>query len=401
MPVKAANERSNTVLGAAEARGDVRSPPGQPRTARSAPTLEEICGRSPFSGPVLRPLHRFSSTGSVLSTERRRAGAPLRRHCWSGEMKAARVPRALFRYASVQGGLLSRQQLATGGVNRHRLVTLVKHRELVHVTRNVYDWPRARDASSTLQAGSEYDVHRIRSAWTGLLSAEASVATGAAALALHGVWGLPTRITPEISLRGRGGSAGARGVRVRQFARPFPVSVVHGRYAAAPEAALVQALPELGFRRAVAVVDSALNRGLIAPVHMSQIRDELRGRRGVARLGRWWEFVDGRAESPVETWARLDCRAANLPPPTVQAEIRDSRGKLVARADLGWERECGTWVLVEIDGREFHETPRALFRDRARQNQIVLEGRHTVLHFTGRDVREGKVARAVARALQG
>lgn len=234
----------------------------------------------------------------------------------------------------------------------------------------------------------------------GLLSAEGSVATGAAALALHGVWGLPTRITPEISLRGRRGSAGAKGVRVRQFVRPFPVSAIHGRYVAAPEAALVQALPELGFRRAIAVVDSALNRGLIAAVHMSQIREGLRGRRGVAGLGRWWEFVDGRAESPVETWARLDCRAAHLPPPTVQAEIRDIRGRLVARADLGWERECGTWVLVEIDGREFHETPKALFRDLARQNQIVLEGRHTVLHFTGRDVREGKVALAVARALQ-
>ena len=316
-------------------------------------------------------------------------------------MKAAVFPTELIRRASQQGGLLSRHQLVTGGINRHRLVTLLKCRSLVHVTRNVYEWQGATDESSALRTGNEYDLLRIRSAWIGLLSAEGSVATGAAALALHGAWGLPTRITPEITLHGRSRSAGAKGVRVRQFARPFPVSVVHGRYVAAPEAALVQALPELGFKRAVAVVDSALNRGLIAAEHTRQIRDGLRGRRGVARLGRWWEFVDGRAESPMETWARLDCLAANLPPPAVQAEIRDSRGKFIARADLGWQRGCGTWVLVEIDGREFHETPRALFHDRARQNRIVLEGRHTVLHFTGRDVWEGKVARAVARALQG
>src|SRR5699024_2074503 len=144
-------------------------------------------GLTPFSGPqtrgatfadpLLRPLHKLFSTDSFLSTERRRAGALLRRHCWSGEMKAARVPRALIRYASVQGGLLSRQQLAIGEINRHRLVTLVKHRELVHVTRNVYDWPGARDESTALQARSEYDLHRIRSAWMGLLSAEGSVAT--------------------------------------------------------------------------------------------------------------------------------------------------------------------------------------------------------------------------------
>src|SRR5690625_477616 len=345
-------------------------------------------------------LHAPSSTAALLSTECDPAGAPRSGYCWSGGMKTAEVPHDLLRRASLQGGLLSRQQLVTGGVTRHRLVTLLKYRALVHVTRNVYEWPGATGESSALRSVSKYDLHRIRSAWTGLLSAEGAVATGAAALALHGAWGLPPRITPEISLRGRNKSAGANGVRVRQFARPFPVSVIHGRHAAAPEAALIQALPELGFRRAIGVVDSALNKGLIAPVHIEQIREGLRGRRGVARLGRWWEFVDGRAESRMETWAHQDCLEASLQPPTEQAEIRDIRAAFIARADLGWQRECGTCVLVELDGKEFHETPRALFQDRIRQNRIVLEGRHTVLHFTGRDVREGTVARAVSRALQ-
>src|SRR5699024_10248510 len=94
---------------------------GMPRPSKQSRSTTVLCryklrtsGLTPFSGPqtrgatfadpLLRPLHKLFSTDSFLSTERRRAGALLRRQCWSGEMKAARVPRALTRYASVQGG---------------------------------------------------------------------------------------------------------------------------------------------------------------------------------------------------------------------------------------------------------------------------------------------------------
>src|SRR5699024_11972509 len=98
------------------------------RTSGLTPVSAPQTRGATFADPLRRPLHKLFSTDSFLSTERRRAGALLRRPCWSGEMKAARVPRALIRYASVQGGLLSRQQLAIGGSKRSRLVTAAKRR---------------------------------------------------------------------------------------------------------------------------------------------------------------------------------------------------------------------------------------------------------------------------------
>lgn len=291
------------------------------------------------------------------------------------------------------------RQLETGKICRHRRETLVRRDAIAHVTKNVYQVMDLEKWWNQHRSVDPIEWGRKRSAWMGLLSVEGSVATGAAALALHGVWGLPMRIAPEIALNGLAGSRGARGVRVRQFAERFPVTRYQGRMIAAPEAALAQAMPELGFRRAVAVVDSALNKEIIPPGAIPEIHGRMRGRRGVRGLGNWWEHVDARSQSPMETFARLDCAEAGIPPTELQVEIHEG-GEFIARADLGWRKDDGAWVLVEIDGRRFHESPEALFHDRERQNRIMLNGRFVVLRFTGRDVMQGRVAPAVARALR-
>src|SRR5690625_3860124 len=198
--------------------------------------------------------------------------------------------------------------------------------------------------------------------------------------------GLPTRIQPEITTPKMTHTKGVTGVRVRQFQQPFALSVHAGRKIAAPIPALAQALPELGLQRGVAVVDSALNQGLVQPEDLVEIRALMRWRKGVRGLGRWWELVDGRAQSPVESEARLACWRADLPVPQLQVPIKNKQGKVFARADLGWLRPDGVWVLAEIDGKEFHDTPSAAFQDRHRQNQIMQEGGYRLLRFTGKDI---------------
>src|SRR5699024_8275847 len=114
----------------------------------------------------------------------------------------------------------------------------------------------------------------------------------------------------------------------------------------------------------------------------------LRGRRGVSRVARWWPLVDGRAESPLETWARLDCYDHGLPPHDLQVVLRDRRGAIIGRGDMGWRRCDGTWVIAELDGIQVHGAPDPLYADRHRQNRLLTETGAIVLRFTSADLRQ-------------
>lgn len=89
---------------------------------------------------------------------------------------------------------------------------------------------------------------------------------------------------------------------------------------------------------------------------------------------------------------------AGYPPDAVQLVIRDEHGRFLARADLAWFLSDGRVVPVELDGREEHSTPEAVFRDRTRQNRLVARGAR-MLRYTGRDVTRGVVVADVGRLL--
>lgn len=227
-----------------------------------------------------------------------------------------------------------------------------------------------------------------------------AIAVGQCALALHGIAGLPTSIPPEVALPGGRSTTGPRGVVVRRVAQ-VPVRFRFVRWSVSDvPTALVHALPSLPRRHAVAVVDSALNKGLIDRAALAEIRRRLRGRRGARVLKGLWPLVDGRAASPLETWARLDCAEHGMPPDDLQVVVRDHRGRFLARADLGWRRSSGGWVLVEMDGHEFHSDAAALYADRRRQNRLLMHTDSTLLRFTAADLdRPGAIAATVNSAL--
>ncbi len=284
-------------------------------------------------------------------------------------------------------------QLIRHGTTRGALRGRVQRGEWIRVTRGVIDLCPQKPAETS------WARHRQRAAWIGLLSMEPdAISVGACALALHGVWGLPTSLTPEIALPGGRYAPGAPGVLVRQYRTPMTTVPYRGRRIAHPVTALAQALPSFGPRRAVAILDSALQRRVIDPTDLDDLRMSLRRRRHNLHLHGCWSRIDGRAESPPETYARLTAIDAGIPPDDLQIEIRLPDGRN-ARGDLGWRRDDGTWVLAEIDSREYHDTPQALFRDRARQNSIALVGGYSQFRFLDRDVFDGTFVRVIAQAL--
>lgn len=313
----------------------------------------------------------------------------------------APIPDDLIRTARRQEGLLATRQCDVAGLGPDRRRALRRAGLLLTVAWGVHDVAPAIQVaarSSPDAWGSTHpdDRRRRRAAWHALLAAGPgrAVATGACALALLGVQGLPARIRPEVAMLD-GSHRTPTGVRVRCI-EPGGVRHVTGAPVVDPVTALAQAVCELDRDHAVSVLDSAVQRALVRPEELEDVRDLTRGRRGCRRAAAWWDLVDGRAESPLETRARLQCRDAGIAPHDLQVRVRDGGGRVLARGDLGWRLDDGRLLLAEIDGAGPHSTPEALYRDRSRQNAVVATGA-LLLRFTASDVRTGNVATTVAR----
>ncbi len=149
---------------------------------------------------------------------------------------------------------------------------------------------------------------------------------------------------------------------------------------------------------AVSVLDSALNRQLVTADDLAALAVLIRGRRG-ARLARSYLVeADGRAQSPLETRARLRCVDGGVPPDVLQLEVRDGDGYLLGVGDLGWR---GARLIAEADGAGPHGGLDALFADRRRQNRLTNAG-WRVLRFTWADtLRPDYIPWTIRQAMTG
>lgn len=309
-------------------------------------------------------------------------------------MRHVTVPPELERLAAQQAGLLATFQCEGFGLRHDTRRRLVAAGTWARLMQGVYDTGR-------------FDVDgpeetRARAFWTGILAAGPdAVAVGLGALWWHGCWGVPVGLRPEAGLPRHRGNTGPSGIRVRRFAKPWTEEIVRGRRTVDVETALIQSLCEVQPTTALCLLDSAVNRGLLDPTRVEFVRNGLRGRRGAAAVPGWWHLHDPRAESPLETRARIECHEAGLPPDELQLNLYGPDGQLLGRGDMGWRAERRRWVVAELDGVDVHSIPEALFRDRQRQNALHLGAGVTILRFTSADVRAtGTIPRQVRAALR-
>ena len=301
-------------------------------------------------------------------------------------MRETEIPPALLVLAAGQGGLVSTSQCDREGLDRSRRHRLVARGRARVATRGVLDLASALPSTGMVRTNPDDD--RRRAAFLALLAhGPRAISVGQCALALLGIQGLPRVLRPEVMLPGGSRRPERDGIVVRRFNASAPPTVTLGPFRiAAPPWALSQAVCELDRTRAIAVLDSAIQRGVVGGDALGDVAALAAGRRGAARRHDWWGLVDGRAQSPLETEARLQCVDAGIPPDDLQVPIHDAAGRVVARGDLGWRLRRGRWLIAEIDGVGPHSGPDALFRDRARQNAVAATGRADMLRFTAEDL---------------
>lgn len=146
-----------------------------------------------------------------------------------------------------------------------------------------------------------------------------------------------------------------------------PLVMVDGRRITSPSWTAVEVARGLRRPRALATLDAALRSGACSRADIWRAAIEQAGRRGIVGVRNLVPVADPRAESPMESEARLAMIDGALPTPELQYEVVDGNGEL-RRLDFAWPDQR---VAVEYDGMDWHSGPDAMKRDRRRQAALA------------------------------
>jgi hypothetical protein len=107
-------------------------------------------------------------------------------------------------------------------------------------------------------------------------------------------------------------------------------------------------LRSLPGRDALAVVDAALQRGLIVDSAILEVLARQSGWPGVGVARQVLRLADPRRESPLESWSAWAFAHTGVPAPQWQVSIRSPEGRFLGRPDCWW---APAGLAGEADGR--------------------------------------------------
>lgn len=145
---------------------------------------------------------------------------------------------------------------------------------------------------------------------------------------------------------------------------------------------------------AVGVLDAMVRAGVVRAEELVALARSGAGRWGSRRVRQAFELVDGRSESPPESWVRVACALAGLPSPVPQFDVFED-GAWLARADLAWPEAR---LVVEYEG-EYHFDGVQIARDDVRIQRLIAAG-WRVIRLSSHDLRHMDVViERIRRAL--
>jgi hypothetical protein len=186
------------------------------------------------------------------------------------------------------------------------------------------------------------------------------------------IWGLPSigpwpRIGHQVVASSAGGTSR---VSIRRHAigmDPEALSL-DGLVVTSLARTIVDMASSTPFVRAVAMADRALRLGATT----TQLERALRGRetsRGVSRAEAVMQFASPLAESPGESFARVQFLALGYPTPELQVGFTDEEG-FAGQVDFYWPELD---LIVEFDGRSKYGAARQFRRDVTLEQLVVEE----------------------------
>jgi hypothetical protein len=158
---------------------------------------------------------------------------------------------------------------------------------------------------------------------------------------------------------------------------------VAGRLATAPGWTAVEVARELHRPRALAILDAALHSMWCSRADLEKAIREQKGRRGIVAVRELFQYADARAESAMESEARLVMIDHGLPLPELQYEISGRDGELW-RVDFAWP---DVRVAAEYESVEWHVGRAEMLKDKRRLAGVQELG-WTVIPIVVDDVRK-------------
>ncbi len=141
-----------------------------------------------------------------------------------------------------------------------------------------------------------------------------------------------------------------------------PIRRIAGQLATTPAWTAIETARQLPRPRALATLDAALHSGYCSPADLAAAVREQRGRRGIVAVRELLPLADGRAESAMESEARLVMIERGLPRPELQYEIQSLDGETY-RVDFAWP---DARVVAEYESIDWHAGPAEMIRDKKR-----------------------------------
>lgn len=133
---------------------------------------------------------------------------------------------------------------------------------------------------------------------------------------------------------------------------------------------------------AVVVADSALRLGKATKSELSRAADACRRWPGIDQARRTVAFADGRAESVLESCARVTFDVFGVEAPDLQVTFRGEG--FVFRGDFYWDRHR---TIAEADGMAKYQSPQRA-REQIRRDRLLRDAGYKVVHFTWREIFE-------------
>jgi very-short-patch-repair endonuclease len=275
-------------------------------------------------------------------------------------------------------------ELLAQGVSRGQLRQWARDGRVTAVARGVYS------PAKWLESLAD-DPRRLHAVAVGAMIKRnpGLVASHESAAYLHGIdLLLPTgRKTPLVTLTRRArepGRALVPGALIKVATLPDDhVTTAFGVPVTTVARTVMDVARASGFMEGVVAADSALRSHVVVKVEFAIILEECGQWPGVIRARRVLDFADGRAESVLESVARVRFAEFGIRPPDLQVNIRGKQG-FIGRVDFCWH---GHRTVAEADGAmKYGDQGRGRARAQlARDEKFHDEGWGT-FHFTWRDI---------------
>ena len=275
-------------------------------------------------------------------------------------------------------GIVTTGELTDAGFSADRIRTLTRRGDLYQVGRGVY--ASGTLASEMLAIADGLQLLQLAAAVA--VTGPGAVVSHESAAYLHSIDLLSRQDAATLTCPPQRGRNARAGIRLHTATLSADHVTAFGRLpVTTPARTVVDLARTLSFRAGVVTTDSALHRQLVTKAELRQVLTDCRRWPGARQAAAVIDFADGRAESPLESIARIAFNDCGLPPPELQVWLGGTV-EPIGRVDFYWKQYR---TIAEVDGALKYADPHRA-RAQLRRDSLFRDEGFEVVHFTWQQI---------------